>query len=47
VGKAVFVHSYLGGLTYEQIGRELGISKSRVQQHMEQAIVRCMTAMAS
>ena len=47
VGKAVFVHSYLGGLTYEEIGRELGISKSRVQQHMEQALVRCLTVMAS
>ncbi|MBD1586588.1 sigma-70 family RNA polymerase sigma factor [Pseudomonas typographi] len=46
VGKAVFVQSCLGGLTYEQIGRELGISKSRVQQHMEQAIARCMTVMA-
>lgn len=47
VGKAVFVHSYLGGLTYQQIGKELGISKSRVQQYMEQALVRCLSSLNS
>ncbi|WAH55865.1 sigma-70 family RNA polymerase sigma factor [Pseudomonas silvicola] len=42
LGKAVFVHSYLGGLTYVEIGQQLGISKSRVQQYMEQALAQCL-----
>jgi len=42
LGKVVFVHSYLGGLTYVEIGQQLGISKSRVQQYMEQALAQCL-----
>lgn len=47
LSKAVFVHSYLGGMTYQQIGEALGISKSRVQQLMEAAIARCLMALSA
>jgi len=44
--KAVFIHSLFDGMTYEQIGRQLGISRSRVHQHMEQAFLCCLTALS-
>lgn len=44
--KAVFIHSLFDGMSYEQIGLELGISKSRVHQHMEQAYLCCLVALA-
>lgn len=43
--KEVFLYSLFDGLTYEQIGGRLGLSKSRVHQHMEQAYLCCLTAL--
>lgn len=43
--KEVFLYSLFDGLTYEQIGCRLGLSKSRVHQHMEQAYLCCLTAL--
>ncbi|AMN80548.1 sigma-70 family RNA polymerase sigma factor [Pseudomonas azotoformans] len=44
--KQVFLHSLFDGWTYEQIARRLGISKSRIHQHMEQAYLACLLALA-
>ncbi|MBK5541656.1 sigma-70 family RNA polymerase sigma factor [Pseudomonas sp. TH05] len=44
--RQAFIHSLFDGMTYEQIGRQLGISKSRVHQHMEQAYLCCLEALA-
>ena len=43
--KQAFVLSLFDGLTYEQIGRALGISKSRVHQHMEKAYMAAFQVM--
>lgn len=43
--KAVFIHSLFDGMTYEQIGVRLGLSKSRVHQYMEQAYLCCLEAL--
>ncbi|CAH0270239.1 sigma-70 family RNA polymerase sigma factor [Pseudomonas carnis] len=44
--KEVFIHSLFDGWTYEQIGHQLSISKSRVHQHMERAYLACLLALA-
>ncbi|WP_455922692.1 sigma-70 family RNA polymerase sigma factor [Pseudomonas putida] len=44
--KAVFIHRLFDDMTYEQIGWQLGISRSRVHQHMEQAFLCCLTALS-
>lgn len=43
-GKAAFIHSQLGGLSYAEIATRLGISTSRVQQYMAQAFKLCYQA---
>lgn len=45
-GKAAFIHSQIGGLTYAQIAGRLGISLSRVQQYMTEAFTLCYGALA-
>lgn len=42
--KAAFIYSLFDGMTYEQIGIRLGVSKSRVHQYMEQAYLCCLEA---
>ncbi|SDI92799.1 RNA polymerase sigma-70 factor, ECF subfamily [Pseudomonas flavescens] len=44
--KAAFLCHQLDGLTYAQIGEQLGVSTSRVQQYMAEAFKRCYLAMA-
>lgn len=44
--KAAFLCHQLDGLTYAQIGAQLGVSTSRVQQYMAQAFARCYHLMA-
>ncbi|MDF0729285.1 sigma-70 family RNA polymerase sigma factor [Pseudomonas entomophila] len=44
-GKAAFIHSQLGGLTYAAIAERLGISVSRVQQYMTEAFRLCYLAL--
>lgn len=44
-GKAAFIHSQLGGLTYPDIAQRLDISVSRVQQYMTEAFKLCYRAM--
>ncbi|WAH56804.1 sigma-70 family RNA polymerase sigma factor [Pseudomonas silvicola] len=43
--KAAFLYHQLDGLTYAEIGRQLGVSVSRVQQYMAQAFARCYHVM--
>lgn len=43
-GKAAFVHSQFGGLSYPQIAQTLGLSLSRVQQYMTEAFKLCYLA---
>lgn len=45
-GKEAFLLSLFEGLTYEQIGVRLGISKSRVHQHVEKAYLLCLEVIA-
>jgi RNA polymerase sigma factor (sigma-70 family) len=44
-GKAAFIHSRIGGLTYAQIAERLGISVSRVRQYMVEAFKLCHQAL--
>ncbi|TBU96538.1 sigma-70 family RNA polymerase sigma factor [Stutzerimonas kirkiae] len=44
-GRAAFIHSQLGGMTYSQVAAELGISVSRVQQYMTEAFRLCYGAL--
>ncbi len=44
-GKAAFIHSQIGGLTYIQIAERLSISPSRVQQYMTEAFKLCYGAL--
>ncbi|MBH3460551.1 sigma-70 family RNA polymerase sigma factor [Pseudomonas putida] len=44
-GKAAFIHSQLGGMTYSDISHRLGISVSRVQQYMSEAFRLCYQAL--
>lgn len=43
-GKAAFVHSQFGGMSYPQIAEHLGLSLSRVQQYMTEAFKLCFMA---
>ncbi|WAH56415.1 sigma-70 family RNA polymerase sigma factor [Pseudomonas silvicola] len=43
-GKAAFVHSQFGGMSYPQIAEHLGLSLSRVQQYMTEAFKLCFLA---
>jgi RNA polymerase sigma-70 factor (ECF subfamily) len=43
--KAAFLYHQLDGLTYSEIGQQLGVSTSRVQQYMVEAFKRCYQAM--
>lgn len=44
-GKAAFIHSQIGGLTYAQIAERLNLSESRVQQYMIEAFKLCYRAL--
>lgn len=43
--RAAFLMSQLDGMTYKEIGAELGVSASRVRQYMAQALTVCYTAL--
>lgn len=43
-GKATFIYSQIGGLTYAEIAEKLGLSVSRVQQYMTEAFRLCLKA---
>lgn len=45
--KAAFIHHHFGGLTYREIGKELGVSAPRVHKYMEQAYRCCLQAFMS
>jgi len=44
--RVAFLCHQLDGLTYAEIGEQLGVSVSRVQQYMAEAFKRCYYAMA-
>ena len=43
--RAAFLMSQLDGMTYKEIGAELGVSASRVRQYMAQALAACYAAL--
>lgn len=44
-GKAAFIHSQFGGLSYAQIAARLNLSLARVQQYMTEAFKLCYRAL--
>jgi RNA polymerase sigma-70 factor (ECF subfamily) len=44
--RAAVVLQYWHGLTYEEIGQQLGISANMVKKYLSQAIVHCRRRMA-